>query len=135
MHQRRTLLNCTSDILCFHDIWLRHHTVTNGGRLPSKAEATALLRRTFEGDQIEGAMRCLWTNSYFMWHPELSDLNTNLNGTIPLVWCPPGNHGRWVGAVILEDHVIHVNKLLETNELARLLEESRAQLARIGKGR
>lgn len=126
-HQQVIMLNCISDILCFHEYWLKHHTTTNGGRLPSKGEATELLRLTFEGDLIERATRCLGSNGHFIWHPRLSELNTNLDGTIPLVWCPPGNHGRWVGAVVLENHRIQALKVLETNELVRLLEESRGR--------
>jgi hypothetical protein len=117
-------LNCLSDGMTYYERPLKDHAAENLGQLPNQEQLKIRLRRDWGEEDYEGFTRCWGTNGgHFILHPRLSQLNTNMDGTVPLVWCPPGNHGRWIGAIVLKDHGIHPLEIIETNELERLLRD------------
>ena len=49
---------------------------------------------------------CSGSNQPFVWNPEISEIPATSAGEVPLLWCPPGSHGRYVGVVVLSGGAI-----------------------------
>lgn len=64
--------------------------------------------------------KCTGSNQSFVWNPRISEIRAESTRKVPLVWCPPGSHGKYVGAVVLAGGEIKP-EIMTTTELNDLL--------------
>ncbi|MGL6073564.1 MAG: hypothetical protein ACRC8S_05310 [Fimbriiglobus sp.] len=87
---------CVSDTLSVVAQNLRGH-VEKHGRLPEAAELLAV----GAGGRKEWLF-CRRARLPFQWDLRVAGMPVSGVGRRAILWCPPGGHGRYVGAVILD---------------------------------
>lgn len=77
-------------------------------------------RETFFSSRFEepgsSLGKCTGSNQPFVWNPRISEIRAESMRKVPLVWCPPGSHGKYVGVVVLAGGKVEA-EIMTTAEL------------------
>ncbi|HYE19324.1 MAG TPA: hypothetical protein VEA69_12820 [Tepidisphaeraceae bacterium] len=91
--------------------------LAKNGRLRDPA---AIMARLDPAHQ-DGYARCIAPGRpAFAWNPRLTEYTLASPGRVPIVWCPPGTHGRWAGVLVLEAGKI-ASEIWTRDDLERLI--------------
>lgn len=108
--------NCYSDRLNHIGFACELAASDRDGRLPGKSD---IVNRLDTQAPRSFYTTCSGCGHPFIWNDAISQLDLRTAGRVALVWCPPGSHGRYVGAVVIENGRVET-RMLTLHELANL---------------
>lgn len=113
MDRQGLFANCYSDRLNLVALACEAAGAGRDGRPLVKADVVARL----DPKAPEWVLTCAGCGRPFEWAEGGASLDKGGGGRVALVWCPPGSHGRHVGAVVLEGGKVTAVMLLRSELL------------------
>jgi hypothetical protein len=96
-------VDCQSDNLSVVAKHLREYAEKHEGRFPPAADLRAVAR----GD-YESYLSCRQVGLPYQWDLRLAGTLVVAAEGRAIAWCPPGGHGRYVGAIVVSDRELRV---------------------------
>jgi hypothetical protein len=109
-------VNCYSDRLNHIAFAFENAASERDGRLAGQADIVARL----DADQSRTFYTtCAGCGQPFVWNGGIDQLDVRTAGPVALVWCPPGSHGKHVGAIVVENGKFET-RMMTLSELSKL---------------
>ena len=108
-------VGCQSDNLSTVARHLQEYAVRHDGRLPPPAELLAVAR-----GEHDGYLWCPQAGLPYQWDLRAAGSPIAALERRAVAWCPPGGHGRYVGAIVADGGELRVAGIA-VSELRRLV--------------